>query len=362
MEDFRNCFSDVPDPRAANARHDLSELLFIALAAVLCGAESCADMAEFGAAKQDVLRQVLHLEHGIPSHDTFSRVFRLIDTEAFEAVFRRFMAGFAEALQGVVAIDGKALRGAFERGRRTTPLHLVNVWAAEQRLALAQRTAPNRNEVAGALEVVELLSLAGCTVTADALHCHARMAKAILDRGGAYVLALKENQSALFADALALFEHTANQPVFVDAPLNSHDRLEQRRAVVIAVAGWTERHDFAGIRAVGRIEARRQPFAKPEEITTRHFLLSQPITPDDLLRIVRTHWTIENQLHWVLDVVFDEDGARNRKGNGPQNLAILRKLALNLLRAHPSKASIRRKIKRAGWEDAFLLSLLAQMQ
>lgn len=362
MGEFSGCFSGVPDPRAANARHDLSELLFVALAAVLCGAESCADMAEFGEAKEDLLRQVLRLEHGIPSHDTFSRVFRLLDPDAFEAVFRRFMAGFAKALHGVVAIDGKAVRGAFERGRRTTPLHLVNVWAAEQRLVLAQRTAPNRNEVAGALEAVELLSLAGCTVTADALHCHTRMAQAILERGGAYVLALKQNQSALYADALALFDHPATRPVFADSRDNGHDRLERRRAAVVAVSGWDERHGFAGIRAVGRIETMRQPAGKPAETGTRHFLLSVPLPADELLRVARTHWTIENQLHWVLDVVFDEDGARNRKGYGPQNLAVLRKLALNLVRTDPSRGSIRRKIKRAGWKDEFLLSLLAQMR
>lgn len=362
MEDFGDCFSDVPDPRAANARHDLSELLFVALAAVLCGAESCADMAEFGEAKEDLLRQVLRLEHGVPSHDTFSRVFRLLDPDAFEAVFRRFMAGFAEALHGVVAIDGKAVRGAFERGRRTTPLHLVNVWAAEQRLALAQRVAPGRNEVAGALEAVELLSLAGCTVTADALHCHARMAQAIVDRGGAYVLALKANQSALHAEALALFDDPAIRPAFADSHDNAHGRIEQRRAAVVEVAGWAERHGFPGIRAVGRIEATRHPDGRPAQTGIRHFLLSTPLPADELLHVARTHWTIENQLHWVPDVIFDEDGARNRKGNGPQNLAVLRKLALNLLRTDPSRGSIRRKIKRAGWQDKFLLSLLAQMR
>ena len=153
MEDFRACFSDLPDPRAANARHDLLEVLFIALAALLCGAQGCSDMAEFGEAKESFLRGLLRLEHGIPSHDTFSRVFRLLDPQAFEAGFRHFAAAFAESLTGVVAIDGKAVRGAFERGRRSTPLHLVNVWAAEARLAIAQRLAPSRNEVAGALEV-----------------------------------------------------------------------------------------------------------------------------------------------------------------------------------------------------------------
>src|SRR5689334_4670623 len=137
MEKFQSLFREVPDPRADNARHNLVDILVIALAAVLCGADSCADMAEFGSAKQTLLRQFLRLEHGIPSHDTFSRVFRLLDPQTFEPIFRRFMAGFAEQLRGVIAIDGKALRGAFETGRRTTPLQLVNVWAAEARLAIA---------------------------------------------------------------------------------------------------------------------------------------------------------------------------------------------------------------------------------
>src|SRR5580693_7237453 len=142
MEDFRACFSDLADPRAANARHDLLEVLFIALAALLCGAEGCSDMAEFGEAKEPFLRQLLRLEHGIPSHDTFSRVFRLLDPLAFEAAFRQFTAGFAESLAGVVAIGGKAVRGAFERGRRSTPLHLINVWAAEARLAIRTAIGP----------------------------------------------------------------------------------------------------------------------------------------------------------------------------------------------------------------------------
>src|SRR6185436_475899 len=190
MERFQEAFGSLPDPRAANARHELPEILVVALAAVLCGAESCADMADFGSSKEPLLRQFLRLEHGIPSHYTFSRVFRLLDPVAFEAAFRQFMGEFAKNLRGVVAIDGKALRGAFEHGRRTTPLHLVNVWAAEARLAIAQRVAPKRNEVAAALEVLELLSLDGGTVTADALHCHAAMASGILARDGQYVLAL----------------------------------------------------------------------------------------------------------------------------------------------------------------------------
>jgi predicted transposase YbfD/YdcC len=361
MEKFENLFEEVPDPRADNARHDLVDVLVIALAAVLCGAEGCADMAEFGCAKEGLLRQFLRLPHGIPSHDTFSRVFRLLDPQAFEPVFRRFMAEFAQQLHGVVAMDGKALRGAFERGRKTTPLQLVNVWAAEARLAIAQVLAPNRNEVAAALQALELLSLGGCTVTADALHCHAEMASRILDRGGQYALALKENQSALFADARALLEPAA-VPQAEQVVTGSHGRNERRQAVVVRAAALARKHNFPGIAAVARIELQRQTAEAGEPPLVRYFLLSKPWSPARVLAITRAHWGIENQLHWVLDVVFDEDRARNRKDHGPENLAILRKLALNILSSHPSSASIRRKIKRAGWDDSFLLTMLAQMR
>jgi predicted transposase YbfD/YdcC len=362
MERFQEAFGSLPDPRAANARHELSEILVIALAAVLCGAEGCSDMADFGASKEALLRQFLDLEHGIPSHDTFSRVFRLLDPIAFEAAFRQFMGEFAKNLQGVVAIDGKALRGAFERGRRTTPLHLVNVWAAEARLAIAQCVAPKRNEVAGALEVLQLLSLEGCTVTADALHCHAGMASAILARGGEYALALKENQSALFADAQGLLEPAAEHVPLEQAVRASHGREEQRNAVVVPAAELADKHAFPGIAAVGRVELHRRLNGKDEPPMVRYFVLSRMLSPTELVAVTRSHWGIENQLHWVLDVVLDEDRARSRKDNAPANLALLRKLALNMLRSHPDKASIRRKIKKAGWDDTFLISMLAQMR
>jgi len=365
MRGFIAIFEDVEDPRAGNARHNLLELLFIALAAVLCGAESCADMADFGAAKEDVLREVLRLEHGTPSHDTFSRVFRLLDPEAFEVAFASFMAAFAKSnrLKGVVAIDGKAIKGAFAKGAKATPLHLVNVWAAEQRLALAQRLAPGRNEVAGALEAVKLLSLKGCIATVDALHCNRPMAQAVLDAKGQYVMALKENQSGLFAAVERRFAIAADQvDTFSSEVETGHGRMDQRSAKVIADTTLAKTHDFPGIRAIARVDSMRRIEGKPDEINTRYFLLSRPMPASKLLHVVRTHWTIENQLHWVLDVIFDEDGARNRKDNGPQNIALLRKIALNLLRSHPDKASIRRKIKKAGWDDMFLLSILAQMR
>lgn len=361
MEQFTAFFSEVPDPRAANARHDLLELMFIALAAVLCGAEGCADMAAFGRAKQDLLKQILKLPHGPPSHDTFSRVFRMLDPEPLEAAFARFTRAFAGPLQGVVAIDGKALRGAYLRGRRATPLHLVNVWAAEARLALSQRLAPRRNEKAGALEAIALLSLDHCIVTADALHCHPAMAEAVIHRGGDYVLALKDNQPKLLAEAKARIRAAPSHAI-ASATATGHDRTEVRRALVVAAPGLAEAHGFPAACAVARVESFRRVGGRDEPLVVRHFILSTLLPAERVIDIVRTHWSIENQLHWVLDVVLDEDRARSRKDNGPQNLALMRKLALNILRRHPDKASIRLKIKRAAWDNLFLISLLAQMR
>ncbi len=362
MQAFRECFSQLPDPRAANAQHDLVEILFIALAAVLCGAQGCTDMALFGRAKEPLLRQILRLEHGIPSHDTFSRVFRLLDPQAFEAAMRRFVGDLTKALRGVVAVDGKALRRAFERGRRSTPLHLVNVFAAEARLALAQHLAPNRNEVAGALQVLDLLSLQGCIVTADALHCHAKMAEKILERGGAYVLALKQNQSALFAEAQALLACAGKRQEAAQSQPASHGREEHRQAVVVRSRALARKHGFPGLAAVACLTLQRRVNGRARKPIVRYFVLSKPFSPSRLLALVRDHWSIENQLHWVLDVVFEEDRARSRKDNGAENLAIVRKLALNLLRSQADTGSIRGKIKRAGWDDAFLLSLFGHMQ
>lgn len=361
METFSDCFSEVRDPRASNTRHDLLELMFVALAAVLCGAEGCADMAVFAHAKLGLLRQTVELKHGPPSHDTFSRVFRLVEPEPFEAAFARFTAGFADALKGVVAIDGKALRGAYERGRKTTPLHLVNVWAAEARLVIGQRLAPGRNEVLGAQQALALLRLDGCIVTADALHCRADTARAIIDTGADYALALKENQPKLLAKAKALIdaaEQADEADEAVDGSTSAHDRIERRRAVVVKAEGI----DFPHLAAFACVETYRQERGKAQTAAVRWFVLSKPIPAARMLDVARTHWTIENQLHWVLDVAFDEDSARSRKDNAPQNLALIRKLALNILRQHPDKASIRIKIKRAAWDDAFLLSLLSHMR
>jgi len=367
MQKFRKAFRRLADPRAANARHDLLEVLVIALAATLCGAESCSDMADFGQAKEELLRLFLRLEHGVPSHDTFSRVFRLLEAEAFEAAFRRFMAAFAKAnglkLTGVVAVDGKALRGAYERGGQATPLHLVNVFAVDARMALAQQKAPGRNETAGALEVLDLLSLEGCTVTADALHCHRAFAAAVRERGGDYVLAIKANRGRLFTAVTQQFARSGKRSSAERIDPSNHDRHEVRCATVMRNSSLAGRYGFPGVAAVGRITSRRRLRSQRADApVVRHYLLSKYMSPKQLLHVTRSHWGIENQLHWVLDVHFAEDGNRARTDNAPENLAILRRLALNILRTHPDRASIRRKIKRAGWDDAFLLSMLSHMR
>lgn len=358
MGDFSSCFGEMEDPRADNARHDLLEVIFVALAAVLCGAEDCTDMAAFARSKLELLRGVVKLEHGAPSHDTFSRVFRLLKPEPFEAAFTRFTATFSGALQGVVAIDGKALRGAYERGRKACPLHLVNIWAAEARLVIGQRLAPGRNEVLGAQQALALLSLEGCIVTADALHCRADTARIILDAGGDYALAVKGNQPKLRAAAEAAIKRAAADTEAIQQPAKAHDRTEARAAIVVPV----DDIDFPGLAAVARVETHSKRAGKPEAVIARYFMLSTILTAQRMLEVARTHWTIENQLHWVLDVALHEDAARSRSGHAPQNLALIRKLALNLLRQHPEKASIKTKTKKAGWNDDFLISLFVHMR
>jgi len=364
MDRFHESFADLEDPRAGNAQHDLTALLFIALLASLCGATSCSDMAEFGQAKEPLLRQVLSLTHGIPSHDTFSRVFRLLDPVAFEAAFRRFMAAFARGAKldkpsGVVAIDGKSLRRAYQRGHRSMPCMMVTAWGARTRMSLASTLARDGNEAQAALQLVGLLQLKGCVVTADALHCHRAMAEAIADRRGDYVLAVKANQPALLRDAQAALAAAQANATPAQTVERAHDRDEIRTAIVVAAPKMAARHDFPKLAAVARLECQRNG-APPAQ---RIFLLSKRFPADRLLDIVRDHWGIENRLHWTLDVTLDEDSARNRKDNAPANLAILRRLALNIANAHPdTKTSMRRKLLRAGWNENFLLDLIRHMR
>ena len=367
MGKFKQAFRDLADPRAANAQHELLEVLVIALAAVLCGAQGPTDMALFGRSKEGLLRQFLWLEHGIPSHDTFGRVFGALDPRAFEEAFQKFMAAFAKAnrltLTGVVAVDGKALRGAYERGKSTTPLQMVNVFAVQARMALASRKAPGRNEAKGALDALRMLSLEGCIVTGDALHCNRELAATVLERGGDFALALKKNQRKLFTATERRFARGGKRSVAKRLEPSTHDRRETRHATVIRDTSVAAANRFPGVVALGRITSRRRPHGgRAEKPLVRYFVLSKPISAKRLLQTVRSHWGIENRLHWVLDVVFGEDASRARKDNSPENLAILRRLALNIIRCHPARTSMRQKVKRAGWDDSFLLDVLGHMR
>jgi predicted transposase YbfD/YdcC len=364
MGKFKGIFRKLRDPRAANASYELLSLLSIALVTVLCGGKSATDMADFAARKQDLLRRFLPLPRSTPSHDTFSDLFRALDPQGFERVFRRFVAAFARFhrldLDDVIAVDGKSLRGAYERGKSATPMHLVNAFAVKARLALAARKAPRRKELDAALEILQMLRLKRKTVTADALFCSRAFARCVLDRGGHYVLALKANQGKLLASVVSRFAHKGTRETAREAPAVSHDRREQRRAAVMRDSTLAAQHNFPGIAAIGRITCwRKCQGAAADKPFIRYFLLSKYLAARRLLAVVRSHWAIENTLHWVLDVDLAEDANRARKDAAPENLGVLRRLALNLLHAHPAKMSIRRKINAAAWDDNFLLSLFA---
>jgi predicted transposase YbfD/YdcC len=360
MRKLKRLFRPLKDPRASNTRHDLVEILVIALAATLAGAKTCTEFEFFGKGREELLRRFLELRHGIPSHDTFSNVFRVLDPKGLEAVLRKFSKSFG--VRGVVSIDCKALRGAFTRGRRATPLHMVNVWAAGTRMALAQRKAPNRNEVAGALEVLALLDLDGTLVTADALHCRPDTAQAIRDRKGHYVLAIKSNRGRLFKAAQALLD-TARKPArATQRRTSAHDRVERRQAIVAPAPQLAKQYGFPAIAAVGRIDSWRANAGKAAKHTVRYFLASRLLSAKKLLEVVRAHWGIENNLHWVLDVLFNEDACRSRKDHAPENLAAIRKLAINALQATAGPERVSHKMLQARWNNDFLLSVLAHMR
>ena len=362
LDSFATCFEQLDDPRAHNARHPLLELLLIAFGAVLCGGEDYSDMEEFGHAKQDYFRQFLRLPHGIPSHDTFSRLFRLLDPAQFHACFLTFMQRFAENLEGVVAIDGKTLRRSFDRASTQSPLHLVSAWAADQRLVLGQVAVNDKsNEITAVPKLLELLSLKGTIVTADAMHCQRTVAAQVLAQGGDYVLALKANQGTLHEDVRHLLEDSPSLVVARHTEVDKgHGRIETRTSVVSEEIGWLQQeHAWPGLAAIGKVMRTREINAETST-ETAYYLLSTPLSAERFGQVVRQHWTIENSLHWVLDVTMHEDWARQRKDHGPENLALLRKLSLNVARLEPSKGSMKGKRKRAGWNNDYLTKMLMQ--
>jgi predicted transposase YbfD/YdcC len=363
MQLFLAAFESVPDPRADNTRHDLVEVLLIAFLAVLCGATSCCEMAEFGRTKIRFLKRFLTLKHGIASHDTFSNVFRMLDPKALDAAFASLTATLMQALAGggVIAIDGKSLKRAYDKGRAYMPRMMVTAYAANLRLTLASLEAEDGGEVEAALSLIGLIDLKGHIVTADALHCHRRMAQAIIAKGGDYCLALKGNQEGLLSDARACLSKASKKPPTAKSKMKAHGRTERRAGLVVKAPGIAQYHNFPGLKAFGRIEATRVVDGRVET-DVRIFALSRELSPEVLLASVRAHWDIENGLHWQLDVTLREDAARNRKDNGPANIAVLRRRALDVARRDRGKGSLATKLKRAGWDHDFLLHMLGQMR
>lgn len=363
-------FGALPDPRAEPAkRHALLEIVTIALCAVICGADTWVDVERFGRAKEGWLRSFLSLPHGIPSHDTFGRVFAALDPAQFETAFLGWVQELVVATQGeIIAIDGKTARRSHDRGNGQGPLHLVSAWATTNHLVLGQlAVADKSNEITAIPALLELLTLENRIVTIDAMGCQTAIAARIQARGGDYVLALKGNQGTLH-ELVTL--HFAGLPALAPAALaavrtvdKQHGRLEIRTCVVDddpAVLAWLDPTGaWAGLRSIAMVRAERR-IGQTVTTETRYYLSSLPGDAGQLAGAVRAHWGIENQLHWVLDMAFREDESRVRIGDAAENLAVLRHLALNLLRQETSvKVGIKAKRLMCGWDQTYLLKVLS---
>ena len=361
----------VPDPRTGNAtRHELLDLLVIALTASICGCESCVDFADFAEDREELFREFLSLPNGLPSHDTFSRLFRLIDPTVLSDCFSRFLDDLGADGPGVIAIDGKTLRRSFDRAAGKSALHVVTAFAGEAGLVLGQTAVPEGgNEITAARALLGIVDLKGMLVTADAIHCQGETARLVLERGGDYLFALKKNRPATHADVETWFADPATAP---DETLETtdadHGRLEIRRHSVVHDVDWLfpekrdpDRPAMPALATIGRVVATVERDGRTST-STRYYLSSAKLSAAAFAKAVRGHWAIENSLHWVLDTTFQEDAVRTRKDHGPENLAIIRKLALNVLKAARPDISIRRKRKRSGWSDAFARTVIGQMR
>ena len=361
MDQFATCWEDLEDPRTGNAGlHDFHELLIIALCTVLSGGQCAVDMANYARSKETFLRGFLKLQNGLPSHDTFSRLFRLLDPNQFRAAFQRFMEGFAHTLQGVIAIDGKVMRRSFDRASGKSALHMVSAWGCELRMVMAQvATDEKSNEITAVPKLLEMLSLKGTIVTTDALNCQRAIAQQIVDQEGDYVLALKGNQGTLHDDVSTYLDDPACQATDTAQTVDGdHGRIETRTATVSTDIGWLQKqHNWPGLAAIGKVVRIRETAAKTTT-ETAYYLLSTALSGARFNEVVRSHWGVENGLHWRLDVVMNEDQDRTRLDNAPYNLAILRHMAINVMQKDTTKGSLRGKFKRAGWDDGYLSSLL----
>ena len=355
---------EVPDPRVERGKeHDLVDILVIGLCAILCGGESFYDMEEFAEIRRPWLKTFLRLPNGAPSHDTFNRVFQILDAETLADCFSRWTQSVRWALGGeVVALDGKSIRRAVNQGEDMRVI--VSAWATESGLLLGQRAVRDKsNEITAIPELLRALELAGCIVTADALHCQKDTAKEIIEADADYVLALKGNQGTAFGEVKSFLDDAIQRSdqslMFLETVEKGHGRLETRRYWQSQNLGWfADKEKWEALRTVGVVESVRESKSQ-RTVERRYYLSSLPPQIQRFAQAVRGHWSIENQLHWVLDVVLGEDQARARTEHAAENLAALRRMAVNLLgRDKLCRRSIKGKLMRAAIDPDYLKHLL----
>lgn len=365
---WREQLGAVADPRAARGiRHRLDEMLAIILCAVICGAEDCEAITDFGRAKEAWLRTFMVLRHGIPSPDTLRRVLAALDPEELETRLMAWLKGWkAYQRGGVVAVDGKRLRRSFDRAGEKAAVHMISAWATESGVTLGQLAVDSKeNEITALPALLKLLDLKGATVTLDAMGCQRAIAEQIFAQGGHYVLALKTNQPALHEDAKLLLDSGIARGF--DGPHDYHDeldkghgRLETRRVWATGDIDWfAEKDRWPGLRTWAAIECERT-LGDHTSVERRYFISSLPPKAKIIGHAVRQHWQIENGLHWVLDIAFAEDQNRLRTGHAAENLARFRRIVLSLLKQESThKLGIKNKRLRAGWDENYLLKVLA---
>jgi len=366
-------FRNIPDPRVeGRCDHQLINIIVIAVCAMIAGAETWVDVESFGKAKADWLKSFLELPNGIPSHDTFGRFFAVLNAAAFQKAFVRWVQEVFRITKGqVIAIDGKTARGSHDKGIGKDAIHLVNAWATSNGIALGQwKTDAKSNEITAIPPLLRLLDVSGCIVTIDAMGAQTKIAQAIRDEKADYVLRVKDNQGHLHQDLQDWFAHADNvafanmNSSYAETINKGHGRIELRRCWAISDAlafeyirnyeGW------ADLQTITRVQRERR-LADKTEMDTAYFISSLPPDAELLLTATRYHWAVENSLHWVLDVIFREDDSRIRAGYAAQNMALLRKFALNILKNDTSKGSIRTKRFKAGLDTTFLEQLLDQI-
>lgn len=360
--DLMSALQQVADPRRPSngTRHDFQEILVMAVCAVLSDCDTVEDIAEWTAVKQSWLHRFLALPNGVPSQDTFLRIFRLIDPQQFEGAFRRWVAGIVTALGGQIAIDGKSLRGSADAAQG--PVHMVSAFHTDLSLVLGQeKVAGKSKEITAIPELLSALDLGGYLVSIDAMGCQKAIAGRIVAQGGDYLLAVKGNQPTLLRVIKDAFVDRAGAQLCYEDVEKSHGRTVRQFAWVASAEGLVDPQHWPGCRSIGRILTQRVEGGQYAEPEFRYYISSRELSADDPASAARAHWGIENRLHWMLDVQFGEDACFVRKDHAPQNLSLLKKMVLNLIRTDTSdiaKASLRRKRKRVAWDDDIRMAML----